>query len=36
MEEATEAKPEVLIVATLVLEELQPARLLISFWLPSL
>src|SRR5208283_4083473 len=30
-EEATEARPEVLIVATLVLEELQPARLLISF-----
>jgi hypothetical protein len=34
--DATEAKPEELMVATLVLEEPQPARLLISFWLPSL
>jgi hypothetical protein len=34
--EATEAKPVASTVAALVFEELQPAPLLISFWLPSL
>jgi hypothetical protein len=34
--EAAEARPVALMVATLVFEEPQPARLLISFWLPSL
>jgi hypothetical protein len=34
--EAAEARPELVMVAALVFEEPQPARLLISFWLPSL
>jgi hypothetical protein len=34
--EAAEARPEVSMVAAFVFDELQPATLLISFWLPSL